>query len=169
MILCCADYRWRLQPWVLQPSAPSPERCPHPSGWRRTSTKPAEVINKGNQESSLITRASLWEGGFIKRTYRFSISLRSWGSSSGVTDRSAMDTWADAVSVTSSTTNPRASSSGSSRWCVCSLARVERSSWHLGQHRPLTWTQKTHKCSVTMHKIQKPSNWTLRGDFLWRA
>lgn len=101
-------------------------------------------------------------GKFIVRTYRFSISLRSWGSSSGVTDRSAMDTWAEAVSVTSSTTKPRASSSGSSRWWVCSFARVERSSWQLWRHRPSHVTTE-RSCSALRLSFDTPFQYFRRS------
>lgn len=81
--------------------------------------------------SSELTCARVTGVIIVLLTYRLIISLRSCGSSSGVTDRSAMETWDEAVSVTSSTKQPRDSSSDSSRWWVCSLVRVERSNWQL--------------------------------------
>lgn len=55
----------------------------------------------------------------------------SWGSSRMLTDRSEMETAAEAVSVTSSTSTPLPSSSCTSSLCVCSLLRSDRSMVHL--------------------------------------
>lgn len=66
----------------------------------------------------------------------------SCGSSSMLTDRSDMETAAEAVSVTSSTSTPLPSSSGTSSLCVCSLLRSDRSMVHLRYtHTPTNWNR----------------------------
>lgn len=65
-------------------------------------------------------------------TYLLSISSCSFWSSKALTERSEMLTVAEAVKVTSSTRKPSPSSRGSSSLWVCSLLRVDRSTWHLG-------------------------------------
>jgi len=48
-----------------------------------------------------------------------------------LTDRSEIETAAEAVSVTNSTSTPSPSSSGRSSLCVCSLGKCDRSMVHL--------------------------------------
>lgn len=67
-------------------------------------------------------------------TYLFSISSRSFWSSRELMERSEIVTAAEAVRVTSNTRYPSPSSSGISSLWVCSLLRVDRSTWHLETH-----------------------------------
>lgn len=78
-------------------------------------------------KGTLVYKATLT----IKLTYLCMIWCLSCGSSSMLTDRSEMETAAEAVSVTSSTSTPSPSSSGRSSLCVCSLLRSDRSMVHL--------------------------------------
>lgn len=77
-------------------------------------------------------------------TYLWRISFLSWRSSNTLTDRSAMETAVEAVSVTSSTSVPSPSSRGRSSLCVHSFERTERSTWHL------THTQHHHHYHVVL-------------------
>lgn len=67
-------------------------------------------------------------------TYLFSISSRSFWSSRELMERSEIVTAAEAVRVTSNTRYPSPSSRGISNLWVCSLLRVDRSTWHLETH-----------------------------------
>lgn len=127
---------------AMSPSALITFTCTMPTSFKLENDFITDCRRKVNTVISFLKccRYLIWVAFRVLLTYRLSISLRSCGSSSGVTDRSAIETAADAVSVTSSTTKPRDSSSGSSRWWVCSLARVERSNWQLNQNQSKTST-----------------------------
>ena len=56
-----------------------------------------------------------------------------------LTERSEMETAAEAVRVTSSTRTPSPSSRGRSSLCVCSLLRPDRSIVHLGGDTHTQW------------------------------
>ena len=93
----------------------------------------------------------------IKLTYLCMIWCLSFGSSSMLTDRSEMETAAEAVSVTSSTRTPSPSSSGSSSLCVCSLLRCVRSTVHLKctqMHNETDITVVMGKLTELQHRLK---------------
>lgn len=93
-------------------------------------------------------------------TYFLSISSCSFGSSKALIGRSEMLTAAEAVKVTSSTREPSPSSRGSSSLWVCSLLRVDRSTWHLERnsfHQYAFFFKVTNGMHTSTQNINKPT------------
>lgn len=91
-------------------------------------------------------------------TYLCVIWCLSCGSSSMLTDRSEIETAAEAVRVTRSTRTPSPSSSGMSNLCVCSLLRSDKSTVHLKKKEALTETHKNSLQTVLKHRRYKLYN-----------
>lgn len=97
-----------------------------------------EVVQKAESFSSTFIHCNI----ILKKnqlTYLCMIWCLSCGSSSMLTDRSEMETAAEAVSVTSSTKTPPPSSRGRSSLCVCSLLRSDRSMVDLNKQSYRAW------------------------------